>query len=117
MLEALVGQYGPILRLQFGSRFVLVVSSPSAIEECFVKNNIILANRPNCLASEHLAYHSTTVARSPHGHHWRNLHRVIAIEMFPQTVSRHPQMSEIERPAILSVNCIEAQMENCGSWN
>ncbi|KAJ4965858.1 hypothetical protein NE237_017707 [Protea cynaroides] len=81
-LEALAGQYGPILRLQFGSRSVLVVSSPSAIEECFTKNDIILANRPYCLAGEHLAYNSTTVGWSPYGHHWRNLRRVVAIEIF-----------------------------------
>ncbi|XP_043709737.1 cytochrome P450 81Q32-like [Telopea speciosissima] len=81
-LEALAGQYGPILSLQFGSRSVLVVSSPSAIEECFTKNDIILANRPYCFAGEHLAYNYTTVGWSPYGHHWRILRRVTAIEIF-----------------------------------
>ncbi|XP_042506701.1 cytochrome P450 81Q32-like [Macadamia integrifolia] len=82
-LEALAGQYGPILSLKFGSRSVLVVSSPSAIEKCFTKNNdIIFANRPYCFAGEHLAYNYTTIGWSPYGHHWRILRRVAAIEIF-----------------------------------
>ncbi|XP_042507624.1 cytochrome P450 81Q32-like [Macadamia integrifolia] len=81
-LEALAGQYGPILSLQFGFRSVLVVSSPSAIEECFTKNDTILANRPYCFAGEHLAYNYTAFVWSPYGHHWRILRRVASIEIF-----------------------------------
>ena len=53
-LETISLQYGPILSLKFGSRFILVVSSPSAVEECFTKNDIIFANRPQTMAGNHL---------------------------------------------------------------
>lgn len=39
-------KYGPVLFLRFGSRPVLVISTPSVIEECFTKNDVTFANRP-----------------------------------------------------------------------
>ncbi|KAF8406249.1 hypothetical protein HHK36_008334 [Tetracentron sinense] len=81
-LETLSHQYGPILSLQFGSRSVLLISSPFAVEECFTKNDIIFANRPRSLAGEHLAYNYTTLGFAPYGHHWRNLRRLTVIEIF-----------------------------------
>ncbi|XLR56359.1 hypothetical protein S83_007031 [Arachis hypogaea] len=59
-LHNLTKKYGHILFLKLGTRNVLVVSSPSAIEECFTNNDIIFANRPQTLAGKHL---STTIVR------------------------------------------------------
>ncbi|KAB1215879.1 Cytochrome P450 81D1 [Morella rubra] len=39
-------KYGQIFSLRFGSRLVVIVSSPSLVQECFTKNDIVLANRP-----------------------------------------------------------------------
>ncbi|GMY28750.1 cytochrome P450 81C13-like isoform X2 [Fagus crenata] len=54
-------KYGPILSLKFGSRSILVVSSPSVVEERFAKNDIIFANRPRIMAGDHFTYNSTTL--------------------------------------------------------
>ncbi|KAB1207044.1 Isoflavone 2'-hydroxylase [Morella rubra] len=75
-------KYGQIFTLRFGSRLVIVVSSPSLVEECFTKNDIVLANRPPSLVGKHLSYDQTTLVSSPHGDHWRNLRRIGAIEIF-----------------------------------
>ncbi|PKI71270.1 hypothetical protein CRG98_008270 [Punica granatum] len=40
---------GPIISLQFGSRPVVLISSWAAAEECFTRNDIVLANRPRLL--------------------------------------------------------------------
>jgi isoflavone 2'-hydroxylase len=61
---------------------VVVVSSPSAVEECFTKNDIVLANRPPSLAAKHIGYNMTTVVAAPYGDHWRNLRRICALEIF-----------------------------------
>ncbi|GMN34487.1 hypothetical protein TIFTF001_004710 [Ficus carica] len=88
-------KYGPVFSLWFGSRLVVVVSSPSVVEECFTKNDIVLANRPPLLLTKHLGYNQTTVSTAPYGDHWRNLRRIGAIEIF--SASRLKMFSGIRR--------------------
>ncbi|KAL2455740.1 Cytochrome [Forsythia ovata] len=73
---------GPIFSLRFGNRLVVVVSSPTAAEECFTKNDIVLANRPRSLKSKYLGYNNTSLASAPYGEHWRNLRRFSTVEIF-----------------------------------
>ncbi|KAF3440213.1 hypothetical protein FNV43_RR18496 [Rhamnella rubrinervis] len=76
-------KYGPISTLWFGCRRVVLVSSLSAVEECFsTHNDIVLANRPPLLVSKHLGCNHTTIVAAPYGDHWRNLRRIGAIEIF-----------------------------------
>ncbi|KDP32012.1 hypothetical protein JCGZ_12473 [Jatropha curcas] len=81
-LHSLAQKYGPIISLRFGLRLVIVVSSSSAVEECFTKNDIVLANRPEFLIGKHIAYNNTTMAQSSYGSHWRNLRRIATIDIF-----------------------------------
>ncbi|GJU82326.1 cytochrome P450 81Q32, partial [Tanacetum coccineum] len=78
-------KYGPIMALRFGSRRVLVISSPSAAEECFTKNDIVLANRPLLLSGKYLDYGHTTVGSAPYGKLWRDLRRIMTLELFSTT--------------------------------
>ncbi|XP_024027377.1 cytochrome P450 81E8 [Morus notabilis] len=80
-LSKLSDRYGPILFLQFGSRPVLLVSSPSAAEECLTKNDIIFANRPHLLAGKHLGNNYTNLTYASYGDHWRNLRRIATLEI------------------------------------
>ncbi|KAF7129786.1 hypothetical protein RHSIM_Rhsim10G0111500 [Rhododendron simsii] len=73
---------GPIISLQLGSQLVVVVSSPSAAEECFTKNDVVLANRPRFTIGKYFGYDYTTVIASPYGDHWRNLRRLMSLEIF-----------------------------------
>nr|GLL19406.1 cytochrome P450 81E8-like [Ipomoea trifida] len=75
-------KYGPIFTLQLGVRRVVVVSSPSAVEECFTKNDVLLADRPRSMSGKYLSYNYTTLISSPYGDHWRNLRRICALEIF-----------------------------------
>ncbi|KAG6626455.1 cytochrome P450 81C13-like [Carya illinoinensis] len=81
-LETLSFQYGPVLSLKFGSQPVVVVSSPSAVEEYFTKNDIIFANRPRSMEGDILTYNLTAPAWAPYGQLWRNLRRILNIEVF-----------------------------------
>ncbi|KAL2232633.1 isoflavone 2'-hydroxylase-like [Sesamum indicum] len=81
-LQALSNKYGPILYLRFGCLPILLVSSPSAAEECFSKNDVIFANRPESIANKILGYNCTTIGFSPYGNHWRNLRRLTTIQVF-----------------------------------
>ncbi|KAG4990544.1 hypothetical protein JHK87_024001 [Glycine soja] len=73
--------HGNIFSLWFGSRLAVVVSSPSAFQECFTKNDVVLANRPRSLSGKHIFYNYTTVGSSSYGEHWRNLRRIIALDV------------------------------------
>ncbi|XP_038882511.1 cytochrome P450 81Q32-like [Benincasa hispida] len=80
--QNLSAKYGPVISLWFGSRLVVVVSSLTVVEECFTKNDIVLANRPRLLVGKYIGYNHTTMVASPYGDHWRNLRRIGAIEIF-----------------------------------
>ncbi|GFP82747.1 isoflavone 2'-hydroxylase [Phtheirospermum japonicum] len=80
-LAKISNKYGPILLLRFGSRPVLIVSSPSAAEECFTKNDVVFANRPRLLAGKHIGYNYTNLVWAPYGDHWRNLRRIASVEV------------------------------------
>ncbi|KAK2660212.1 hypothetical protein Ddye_006745 [Dipteronia dyeriana] len=88
-LSKLSNKYGPIVYLRLGSRPTLVLSSRSAIEECFPNNDIIFSNRPNLPSRKPLEYDYNTLG-APYGNHWRNIRRFSVIEIFS---ARRLQMS------------------------
>ncbi|RDX67262.1 Isoflavone 3'-hydroxylase, partial [Mucuna pruriens] len=79
--SALSQTYGDIISLWFGSRLVVVVSDPSLVQECFAKNDLVLANRPRFLAGKYLFYNYTTLGSASYGDHWRNLRRITTIDV------------------------------------
>nr|UUY85546.1 camptothecin hydroxylase [Camptotheca acuminata] len=82
VLECLASQYGPILFLKFGTRSILVVSSPSAVEECLIKNDIIFANRPRSMILDLSSFNYSIFSWAPYGHYWRSLRRLAVVELF-----------------------------------
>ncbi|XP_062022488.1 cytochrome P450 81Q32-like [Rosa rugosa] len=75
-------KYGHVLFLRLGVRNLLVISSPSAVEECFTKNDVIFANRPRSLAGKHLNYNYKSLLWAPYGDYWRTLRRLTTLELF-----------------------------------
>ncbi|KAL8131767.1 hypothetical protein AgCh_007622 [Apium graveolens] len=53
-----------------------------AAEECFTKNDIIFANRPNLLFGKHIGNNFTRVVWAGYGGHWRNLRKICSLEIF-----------------------------------
>ncbi|CAL5366835.1 unnamed protein product [Camellia sinensis] len=81
-LHQLSQNLGSVFSLRFGSHLVVVVSSPFAVEECFTKNDVVLANRPRVAFGKYLGYNYTTIVAASFGDHWRNLHRIMVVEIF-----------------------------------
>ncbi|KAF5961081.1 hypothetical protein HYC85_002290 [Camellia sinensis] len=81
-LHGLSQNLGLIFSLRFGSRLVVVVSSPSGVEECFTKNDVVLANRPRLII----------------GKYFGNLRRLMALEIF--STSRLNSFLSIRRDEI-----------------
>ncbi|CAK9315610.1 unnamed protein product [Citrullus colocynthis] len=84
-LQKLSKKYGHVFSLRLGSQLVVVVSSPSAVKECFTVNDVILANRPLSNITKHLTYNNTIFSASPYGDYWRDLRRISIIEIFSAT--------------------------------
>ncbi|MBA0808628.1 hypothetical protein Gohar_024352 [Gossypium harknessii] len=80
-LAKISAKHGRVLLLHFGSRPVAVISSASAAEECFTKNDIIFANRPLLLYGKHLGYNYTSLIWDSYGDNWRNLRRISSIQL------------------------------------
>ncbi|KAK8552007.1 hypothetical protein V6N13_120440 [Hibiscus sabdariffa] len=97
-LDQLSQKYGPVLLLQFGNRKVLIVSSVSAVEECFTKNDIIFANRPRLLAGKYINYNYTAMGFAPYGDYWRNIRRLTTMELF--TASRLAMSATIRQDEV-----------------
>ncbi|KAL1207164.1 Cytochrome P450 81D11 [Cardamine amara subsp. amara] len=72
----------PIFCLRLGNRLTVVVSSYTIAEECFTKNDIVLANRPEFIVGKYIEYNFTTMTSAPYGYHWRNLRRIGTLEIF-----------------------------------
>ncbi|XP_042445817.1 indolin-2-one monooxygenase-like [Zingiber officinale] len=66
-LAAISADHGPVVLLRFGSRPVLLVSSSSAVEECFTVHDVAFANRPRFLAGKILGYDFTAILWAPYG--------------------------------------------------
>ncbi|XP_044478702.1 cytochrome P450 81Q32-like [Mangifera indica] len=100
-LSKISARHGPVLLLKFGSRRVFLVSSPSAAEECFTKNDIAFANRPDLLAGKHLGYNYTSLTWAPYGDHWRNLRKIASLEIL--STNRLQQLSFVRIDEIRSL--------------
>ncbi|KAK9923047.1 hypothetical protein M0R45_031482 [Rubus argutus] len=88
-------KHGPVFSLWFGSRRVVIVASSSAVQECFTKNDITLANRPPSLLNKYLGYNHTSIGASPYGDHWRNIRRISTVEVL--STGRLNSFSEVRK--------------------
>ncbi|CAK8576954.1 unnamed protein product [Lathyrus sativus] len=81
-LHNLANTYGHVFFIHVGTRNILVVSSPSAVEECLSNNDLTFANRSVTLAGKYLNYNNTTLGFSSYGDIWRKLRRLTTMELF-----------------------------------
>ncbi|KAF6142393.1 hypothetical protein GIB67_033820 [Kingdonia uniflora] len=109
-LAKITNRYGPVVFLQLGSRPVLVVSSPSATEECLAKNDITFANRPNLQIGKYVGNNYTTLVWASYGHNWRNLRRIATLEIFSS--HRQQMFKDIRAGEIRSMIKSIVQKEN-----
>ncbi|XP_030532043.2 cytochrome P450 81E8-like isoform X3 [Rhodamnia argentea] len=99
-LHRLSAKYGPVMTLPVRGPPLVVVSSLPLAEECFTKNDIVLANRPKLFIAKHLGYGYTTLISASYGDKWRNLRKIATIEVLSShrlNVVSHIRRDEIRR--------------------
>ncbi|KAK1357394.1 hypothetical protein POM88_050650 [Heracleum sosnowskyi] len=68
-LDTLSKTFGPVFSLCFGSFLIVIVSSLAAVDECFTKNDVVLASRPRFTLGKYIGYNWSIMALAPYGDH------------------------------------------------
>ncbi|KAL2498322.1 Cytochrome [Abeliophyllum distichum] len=98
-LAEMADKYGPIFTIRLGVQKTLVVSSWELAKELFTTWDVVVSSRPKFLVSKHLAYNFAMFGFSPYGKYWRELRKLIAVELFsPRKLEhlKHIRVSETE---------------------
>lgn len=73
--------YGPIFKVQLGTKDCIVVSSPSLVKEVVRDQDVVFANRVPIIAAETLLFGTLDIAFSNYGPEWRKMRKIFASEM------------------------------------
>nr|QNS29952.1 cytochrome P450 [Nothapodytes nimmoniana] len=105
-LEKLANKYGPIMYLQLGYVPTIVVSSPQAAKLFLKTHDNVFASRPRVQAAEYLAYGSSGIGFTEYGPYWRNVRKLVSIELLSNRTIE--SFAEVRRQEVgLLVNSIK----------
>jgi hypothetical protein len=80
-LRDLAKKYGPLMHLQLGEVFFIIVSSAEYAKEIMKTHDVIFASRSRTLTTDIVFYDSTDIAAAPYGEYWRQLRKICTVEL------------------------------------
>jgi len=80
-LSELSKKHGPLMHLQLGEVFFIIVSSGEYAKDIMKTHDVIFSSRPYSLTSEIMFYNSTNIAFAPYGDYWRQLRKICTVEL------------------------------------
>ncbi|CAK9163856.1 unnamed protein product [Ilex paraguariensis] len=75
-------KYGEIMQVKYGSRTVVVASSPKMAEEFLKTYDSLFASRPPLASGKYTGYDFQDMTWAPYGPHWRKARRIYLSELF-----------------------------------
>ncbi|RDX61201.1 Geraniol 8-hydroxylase, partial [Mucuna pruriens] len=82
---SLAQTYGPILKLQLGSKLGVVLTSPATAREVLKEHDTVFANRDVPAAGRAASYGGSNIVWTPYGPEWRMLRKVCVLKMLSNT--------------------------------
>ncbi|KAK6135624.1 hypothetical protein DH2020_030635 [Rehmannia glutinosa] len=80
-LYSLAQKHGPLLLLQLGPIPMLVVSSADAAREIMRTHDLNFANRASFKVQKKLLYNGKNVSLAPYGEYWRQVKRIVVLQL------------------------------------
>ncbi|KAF3438692.1 hypothetical protein FNV43_RR21456 [Rhamnella rubrinervis] len=116
-LQQLSQNYGPdLLLLHLGQTPTIVVSSADMVREMIKSHDVVLSNRSQSTATDFLLYGSKDVSFSNYGEYWRQVRKVIVVELVSMKRVQQFQFVRDEEVTLL-VNKIRKASLNGDSIN
>ncbi|XP_004237821.1 cytochrome P450 71A1-like [Solanum lycopersicum] len=102
-LHHLSQKYGDLMLLKFGSKPVLIVSSPEMAEEILKTHDMIFASRPPLAAIKYFSYNYSDMTWASYGAHWRQGRKISLTELLnPRTLNSLEDIRVEERKTLIS---------------
>ncbi|WCJ37106.1 Cytochrome P450 726A27 [Euphorbia peplus] len=80
-LRDLATEYGPVMSVQLGEVYAVVISSVEAAREILRNQDVNFADRPPVLVSEIVLYNRQDIVFGAYGVHWRQMRRLCTTEL------------------------------------
>ncbi|KAF3642477.1 putative cytochrome 71A1-like [Capsicum annuum] len=102
-LPHLSQKYGNLRLLKFGSKPVLVASSPEMAKEILQTHDAIFASCPTLTAGKYIIYNNSDVSWAPYSAHWQQGRKIYQTELFnPKRLDSFKYIRVEERRNLIS---------------
>ncbi|KAK1314305.1 Flavonoid 3'-monooxygenase [Acorus calamus] len=81
-IDALSKIYGPIMRIHFGSRPIVVASSVDMAKKFLTTHDLNFSSRPKTAAGKYTTYNYSDITWSPYGPYWQQARKMCVLELF-----------------------------------
>ncbi|KAL0553622.1 hypothetical protein IC582_007522 [Cucumis melo] len=92
VLGAMADKYGPIFRLNLGSRPALVVSNWEMAKESMCINDAAAASRPELSVSKYFSYNFAMFGLASYSSYWRDMRKITHLELLS-----NPRVDQVKR--------------------
>lgn len=102
-LHTLALKYGELIYLKFGSKPVLVASSPEMAKEFLKSHDSVFASRPPTAIGKYTSYDYSDMTWAPYGPYWRQARRIYMNQVFSsKRLETHQNLRFLEMKALIS---------------
>nr|WMZ41172.1 cytochrome P450 family 83 subfamily A polypeptide 2 [Ipomoea batatas] len=75
-------KYGSLMRIKFGYREAVVISSATMAKEALKTHDLAFSSRPSFIGQQRLSYNGLDIAFSPYNDYWREMKKISVLHLF-----------------------------------